>query len=154
MIHNISHLEQIFCIKSEEKENIIYYFGVMKTTISPKNLFLIDSVGALLTSFLLIFVLAPYEIIFGVSRLILYPLAASALLFSIYSLVCFIVFPKNWRFWMKIIATLNLIYCAITFVVVILKSFISIFGIFYFIGEILIVAYLAYTELEVALKDE
>jgi hypothetical protein len=54
--------------------------------ISPKNLFLLDSLGALLSAILLGVILVSFENAFGMPQKTLYTLSYTAIIFSIYSL--------------------------------------------------------------------
>jgi len=121
--------------------------------ILPKKLFLIDGLGALLTAALLAFLLANLESFFGMPQRILYPLAVVALAFAIYSFSCFSFLKKNWGRFLIVIALANLTYCAVTlYFIISLFEQLTIWGILYFIGEILIVVSLAVVELRVGFR--
>ncbi len=122
-------------------------------TIAPRKLFLIDSLGALVSALMLGVVLVKLEPIFGVPSKTLYFLAAIACVFSIYSFLGFLGITKKWRPYMTIIATANLLYCCLTIgMVSYLHEQVSILGYLYFIGEILIISILAFIELKVAAR--
>lgn len=119
--------------------------------IKPRNLFLIDSMGALVSAALLGLVLANFEDIFGMSQKVLYPLAFTACGFALYSMLCFLIQPKNWRLYLKIIAIVNLLYCGLTLGLVIdRRAELSVFGWMYFVGEVVVVASLAMIELKMS----
>ncbi len=119
--------------------------------INPKQLFLMDGLGALLSAFMLGFVLVKFESIFGMPALVLYWLAGLAGIFAIYSFSCFIGFGKNWRIYLKAIALVNLTYCGLTLSLVIyLYQLLTIWGFIYFMLEIIIVVTLSVIELKKA----
>lgn len=114
-----------------------------------KAIFLLDSLGALLTAALLFFVLRTFNNFFGLSKATLEYLSLLALIFSFYSLTCFFLVKNNWKLYLKIICTANILYCILTFGVLLsnYKS-ISIFGITYFLGEIVVIAGLVFLEIK------
>jgi hypothetical protein len=125
-------------------------FSKIINKISPKKLFLIDSLGALLTAILLGIVLANFETVFGMPCKVLYGLSFMACLFSIYSFLCFLSIMVNWRFYMKVIACANLLYCCLTAVLVVFfYPSLSIFGVSYFLGELVVISILIYLEYKV-----
>lgn len=85
-----------------------------KLSISENKIFLFDCLGALLSAFLLGFILPYLETYFGIPKTALYPLAIIAFIFSIYSGVCYLVVKRKWKLFLKIIAISNLIYCIIS----------------------------------------
>ena len=119
--------------------------------INPKKLFLIDGLGALLSAFMLGIILVKFENIFGMPRRALYILSFIACIFSVYSFSCFIRQLENWKPYLKIIAVANLIYCCVTLGLVInLYQKLTIFGLLYFVLEIIVIVILATTELKIA----
>lgn len=107
----------------------------------PKNIFLLDGLGALLTTLLIFFVLRTFNDFFGLSKNILEYLAALALVFSCYSVSCYFLVSNNWKSFLKIICTANILYCILTIGVLFYQhQSISIFGIAYFLGEIAVIA--------------
>lgn len=119
-----------------------------KLASNPKRIFLIDSVGAFFTAFLLSTILTRLEEEFGMPRKVLIPLSILACVYAIYSLCCHFLVDGKWRPFLKIIAAANLIYCCITagFLILYYQS-LTILGFVYFIGEILIISGLAFIEL-------
>ncbi|MCF6348539.1 MAG: hypothetical protein L3J20_09610 [Flavobacteriaceae bacterium] len=87
---------------------------VNKIISNPKKLFLIDSLGAFITAFLLGVVLTRFEVVFGMPKTVLYYLSLIALIFSIYSICCHFLLEKNWKPYLKGIIIANLTYCLIT----------------------------------------
>lgn len=119
--------------------------------INPRKLFLIDSLGALLSAFLLGYVLVKFESTFGMPPKVLYILASIAGAFAVYSFVCFLGNLSNWRRFMRIIAIVNLLYCCLTLgLVIYLYQELSVLGVIYFVLEIIIIVLLAMVELKTA----
>lgn len=119
--------------------------------LSPRTFFLIDAVGALLSALMLGLVLTQLEHVFGMPRRLLQPLAIIAVIFAGYSAACYWVRPNNWKLFLRIIATANLLYCCLTAGLVIsVFPQISTFGWVYFISEIAIIVVLAIAELSKA----
>jgi hypothetical protein len=119
--------------------------------VSPKKLFLVDSLGALLTAMMLGVVLVRFESVFGMPKQVLYPLSLIGCLFSIYSLACFLRFPHNWRPYLKAIAMANLAYCGLSMALVVYYfQKLSVLGLSYFLLEIVVVVLLAVIELKTA----
>lgn len=125
--------------------------------IHPKKLFLLDSIGALLSALLLGIVLVRFESTFGMPRQALYPLAFIACIFSIYSFICFLSITENGRPYIRVIAIANLIYCCITMVLVCyFYQQLNILGLIYFLLELVVILLLVIIELKTAsaLNDE
>jgi len=120
-------------------------------SISPKNLFLIDALGALISAIMLAVVLVQFEPFFGMPKMTLYYLGAIAGGFVGNSLAGYIRFPKGWRTHLKAIAIFNLLYCAATLGLLFYEyEQLTVWGIAYFAGEILLVITLAIWEWKVA----
>ena len=118
--------------------------------INPKQLFLIDSLGALVSAFMLGVVLVQFENT-GMPKNILYLLSFIPCVFAIYSFSCFLIMPKNWRFLLKVIAIANLLYCCLTLILMInLYQNLTVLGFIYFICEIIVVIILVIVELKIA----
>jgi hypothetical protein len=119
--------------------------------VSPKNLFLMDSMGALLTALMLGFVLTSFENVFGVPTRILYILSVLAFSYSVYSFVCYLKVKEKWRPFLKGIAVANLMYCFLTIgLVIYLRSALTQLGITYFLLEVMIILGLVVIELRKA----
>jgi hypothetical protein len=118
--------------------------------IQPQKLFLVDSLGALLSAILLGLVLIRFENTFGMPQNVLYALAVIPCIFSIYSFLCFLRKTAHWRTCMKIIATANLLYCCLTVgLMVCFYERLTVLGLIYFVLEIIIVISLAVIEWEI-----
>lgn len=116
-------------------------------TISPKRLFLIDGLGALLTASLLLFLLARFEPLFGMPRQILHILSSVAAVFAVYSLACHLLVRRNPKAFLRLIAVANAAYCAATAVLVYRHSSrLTALGLAYFIGEIIVIGILVHLE--------
>ena len=123
--------------------------------IPPRQLFLIDGLGALLSAFMLGIVLVQLESYFGMPRPLLYRFAGIALVFSSYSLICYWRLKQRWNVYLFLIAFANLSYCCLTGVyLLLLWDQLTILGLFYFIIEILIVVLLAGIEISVAARSK
>lgn len=126
---------------------------IVKASENPKQLFLIDAFGAMVTAFLTGVVLVYFESFFGMPKAVLIPLALVACGFSIYSFIGYFKLNfnrNNWRIFLRIIAVANLLYCGVTlgFVLYYFEQ-LTTFGILYFIGEILVVTTLVMIEFKV-----
>lgn len=116
-----------------------------------KRIFLIDGLGALLTTISLGFILPKLENVFGMPTNILHLLATIAFVFATYSLINAYNFFKNWRMLLKIIAFSNLFYCLLTLIVIfIFYNELTNFDILYFSIEILIILFLVIKEFKLA----
>lgn len=121
--------------------------------IAPRQMFLVDSLGALVSALLLGIILVRFNDVFGLPVRVLYPLAAIALTFCLYSLGCYLLVRKKAKPYLQLIAVLNLLYCLLTIILVYYHhSMLSVLGYLYFMGEIIIITLLAYIELSVAPK--
>ena len=120
---------------------------------NPKHLFIIDGFGALLSAFLLGVVLVQLEPYFGIPRTTLYFLAFLPCLFAIFDFYVFKKINSNLDFYLKIIASINLMYCVLSLGLAFYHhQVITNLGWIYIVGEILIVATLAFVQLQVASK--
>ena len=116
--------------------------------LNPKRIFLLDGLGACLTAFLLGVVLTAFNEYIGMPQKTLNILALIALAFSAYSISCFFFIGNNWRLFLKIIATANLLYCCLTTTLVIyFYPQLTVFGVIYFLLEIVVVCGLVFFEL-------
>ncbi len=126
-------------------------FRQIENEINPKQLFLVDSLGALLSAFMLGVVLVMFKEIVGMPSNVLYGLAFIACLFFVNSLFCFLRVKENWRPRMKWVAIFNLMYCCLTAgLVIYFYKELTIWGVVYFVVEKIIVVPLAIVELQVA----
>jgi hypothetical protein len=118
---------------------------------TPTKLFLIDGFGALLTTFLLFVVWRNFNEHIGLPKTAISYLAAMAACIGIYSIACFFCLKKNWVPFIRLMSWINLFYCLLTCVVLIIyRSQITLLGIAYFFFEIVIIIGLVFIELSVA----
>ncbi len=121
--------------------------------LNPKKLFLIDSLGALLSAFLLGAVLVRFESAFGMPRKALNLLSIIACIFSIYSFMSYLLIKENWKPYLKIIAYANLIYCCLTIgFTLYFNSELTNWGLIYFLSEVAVIITLAIIEFKSASK--
>ena len=117
----------------------------------PKFIFLLDMLGALLSAFMLGVVLVRYNSFVGLSKQILYVLAAIPIGFALYDIWCYFMLDTKISHFIKGIAIANLAYCALSVAILFFHaSSLTILAWVYFIGEIIIVALLAAWELRIA----
>jgi len=123
---------------------------IIKTlTLKPKIVFLIDGLGAVLTAILLITVLKTFNEYFGMPLKTLTVLSIIAFIFAIYSLSCFAFSDNNSQKLLRPIIVANLTYCILTLgIVIYFYNKLTILGLTYFFGEILIISGLVYIELK------
>ncbi len=120
-----------------------FRFFYEQLTLNPRKLFLLDSGGALLTAFLTGVILVRFQSFFGMPQKALVVLSLTALLFAVYSLSCYFFAGRHWRICLQIIAIANLLYCCATAgLVIFFYSSLSIFGVLYFVGEMLLIGIL------------
>ncbi len=117
----------------------------------PKALFLLDGLGAALTTFSLFFVARHYHDYFGMPINILTYLSEIGLVYFAYSMSCYFLLKNTWSPFLRIIAFGNFLYCILT--MSLLYSYYSnltLIGLTYFLGEILIILLLVCIEFKVA----
>lgn len=114
-----------------------------------KNIFLLDSIGALLTTFLLYFILRNSNEFFGLSKEVFEYLSIIAFTFFVYSISCSFLVKQNWRSFLTIICTFNIFYCLLTFAIMLYHyKTISIFGALYFLLEIFVITLIVFLEIK------
>lgn len=122
---------------------------------TPRTVFLIDGLGALLSALLLGLAIPRLESLVGMPSSVLYPLAGAACLLSFYSLSCARFLPLNWRRFLLIVAGANLVYCCITLALLVQhRDLLRPLGWLYFLGEIAIIVTLAALEITIAKRSE
>ena len=118
---------------------------------NPRQLFLIDSLGALVTACLTGLVLTRFEAVFGIPLMVLYKLAIVALIYAVYSISCYCFIKTNWKPFLTAIAIANSIYIFITIgLVFFFYPKVSVLGLIYFLGELTIIAGLVFIEIKTA----
>jgi CDP-diglyceride synthetase len=117
---------------------------------NPKQLFLVDACGAILSAILLGLVLVQLTGVFGIPSSTLYFLAVFPCLFALYDLYCFLKAPIRTGTFLKGIAIMNLSYIFLSIGVAIYHyKNLTIAGWTYISIEIFIVFVLAIVEYEV-----
>lgn len=112
-----------------------------------KRFFLVDCLGALISTFLLGFVLVRFQSFFGMPVSTLYLLAGIAACFAVYSGLGYLVTNMQKPIYLRTIAVANLLYCLLTLTLVYVhREVITLWGVAYFVGEVAIVVFLATRE--------
>lgn len=115
---------------------------------NPKKLFLVDSLGALLSAFLLAGLLARFEDRFGMPRTALYFLSMVACVYAVYSICCYVFVVGNWRPFLILIAIANLGYCCLTVgLIFFFYQSLTAIGLTYFLLELMVVSCVISVEL-------
>lgn len=116
----------------------------------PKKIFFLDTFGALLTSILLYFILRNFNDFFGLPKDIFEYLSIVAFIFFAYSISCYFLVKQNWKSFLKIICVANILYCLLTFGVILYNyKTISIYGTIYFLAEIAVIIGLVILEMKI-----
>lgn len=122
--------------------------AIIKFSLSPRKLFLIDGIGALISATFWVIILVRFETFFGIPRAALYLLASFPCFFAVYDFYCYSRIKNNIRIFLKIIAYSNFIYCCISIIVAIYHyQIISVWAWMYISLEIVIVLSLIIVEL-------
>jgi len=118
---------------------------------TPRTLFFVDGVGALVTALLVGVVLPTLREHIGTPRPVLRALALTAAVFAAYSLTCAATRPKRWPGYLRGIALANAGYCLVTAAFLIrFTAALHVLDWLYFVGEIVVVWALVTLELRVA----
>lgn len=120
---------------------------IQKLAAQPKYIFLIDGLGALITTLSLLLLIIPFQGGWGTDSAFISRLASATVFFTLYSLSCFFMVGKAWKKLLVIIITANTIYCIIT-AWMLYQSFnsMTLWGIAYFAGEIVVILTLVSVE--------
>lgn len=115
---------------------------IEKFHINARVAALIDGLGASFSALLLVLLLANYERIFGLQKETIYLLSIPAFALMIYSLSCYFLNLKKWQPYLKAIIVSNSLYCILTlFTIIKHHETLTIVGLMYFIGEIIIISF-------------
>jgi hypothetical protein len=118
----------------------------------PEKLLLLDGIGAVVSALCLGILLVHYEVIFGIPVPTLYFLALWPILFFAYDMVCIFKKKSSKTDCLKGIALLNFSYAVLSAVLTLYHfEIITIFGLLYLVGEIILVLILAFFEYKIAL---
>jgi len=118
---------------------------------SPRNIFLADAIGASVSTLILAVGLVQFKARLGLTESTLYFMASVAFCFFIYSSAVFLIKPKRWTPFLKIIATANFGYCVAIWVVL-PNTDASNWAYFFFTGDTLLISAIALTEWRYAVK--
>jgi hypothetical protein len=117
-----------------------------------KSIFLIDGLGAFLSTLFLFFI-THNEIHFGMPKVVVFKLIPITTLFAIYSFICHYKKVKNSPIYLSIIAICNFLYCIATLFLLFFNfEKLTKLGVGYFVLEIVIIILLASFEIKVALE--
>ena len=93
-----------------------------KIEINPKQILLWDAIGALITVIMLLGVLVPLELYFGMPSNALYFLSAIGLCMFLYSIICYRIINKQWPRFLKIAIVANALYIVMSIGLVIIYA--------------------------------
>jgi hypothetical protein len=124
-------------------------------TLSHRNIFLIDGLGAILSASILSLMLVNFQGLIGMPQEVLFFLMIIACIFSFYSLSCHFTSLINWQPFLIFIAISNTIFCLVSigFFVYHFEKLTSI-SICYFVLEVIVVGMLVFTEFRIALQGK
>lgn len=115
---------------------------------NPRKLFLVDGLGALVTACVLMLIRVKFAGAFGMPGSILIGLSGVAFVYAVYSLCCSFFVRKSWWNYLKVIIAANVLYCCVTSGLIIYYfQKLTVLGLFYFLGEVAIIAGLVRIEL-------
>jgi hypothetical protein len=124
-----------------------------KMSVTPKQLFLIDNLGGLLSTLLLGVVLVRFKTAFGMPLHVLYTLSCIACVYALYSFLCYWQVKGNHRLYMQALAMANLLYCCLTVGLVIYhRQQLTKLGLTYFLLEIVVIVSLIIMELKTSFR--
>ena len=119
----------------------------MLQSLSARTLLLIDAIGAFITFFMLVLVLPAFNNLIGIPEEVLYALAILPAALALFSFSIFLRFPEKWYRFMLMIAIANMLYGVSTLILLaIFSQEVKSWGYVYFIGEVLIISFLARLE--------
>lgn len=125
----------------------------MNTIFKNQKIFLVDAIGAGVSIFSL-FIPYTFEEFFGMPQSSIVIFISIAIVCFIYSTSVYLSKTPNWKFFLMIIALLNISYCIFTlYHIIIHRSVLTMYGYVYFISEILIIFTLAMYELKLSRKS-
>lgn len=117
----------------------------------PRTIFLIDSLGAILTTFSLFLIKWYFNHYFRIPNTALTYLSIIASVFCIYSISCFLFLKEHWAFFIRIISFANLFYGFLILGLLIkYDHLLTTVGALYFLIEIVIICILSCLELKIA----
>ena len=124
-----------------------------KLISNPKKNFLIDALGALLSTLLLFGILAQLEEYFGMPKEIIYLLSGIAFCLFMYSINCYRFIKSNWKPFLRILIICNILYLLISLAIVITYSEkLTELGWLYFKLELIVILIIVIIEYKTYLK--
>jgi hypothetical protein len=118
--------------------------SILKT--SARKWLLIDGFGAIITA-LMCLVVAGFESFFGMPEKVMFVLSGVAVFFSVFSFSSYYFAKNRFEKYLSIILSANIVYClSVSVLMGIYFVKLTVFGIAYFAGEIIIVTMLVYAE--------
>lgn len=113
---------------------------IQKLIANPRQIFLLDGVGALVSAAFLLGILVPFQAAFGMPEKNLYQLAGVASVFALYSMTCYFRISERWRSFLRVIAVCNTLYCLATAALVVYwYQSLTALGVLYFVLEMLVI---------------
>lgn len=120
--------------------------------VTPRRLFLVDGLGAIVSSFMLGVVLVKFQRFFGIPVPILYFLAIIPCILALYDALCFFFAKVKVALYLRILAILNVTYCVLSLLLAFRhQASLTGLGWTYMIGEVILVLGIAWLEWEVAI---
>ncbi len=114
---------------------------------NPKQIFLIDAVGAILTTVMLLGVLVPLEQYFGMPVRILHILSGIAFCIFTFSTYCYFFIKSNRKSFLGIIIACNILYSLATIVLIYkFSEKLTELGVIYFVLELIVLGILVTIE--------
>lgn len=114
---------------------------------SPKKVFVLDASGALLSAFIFLFILIPFQEYFGMPSKSLLILGLIAFVLFFYSYSCYKSIEVNFKPYIKLLIILNSLYVLFSISLVVYHfNQLTIFGVFYFLIETVIISAFLYLE--------
>jgi len=121
---------------------------LIKWKSKTKSIFLLDGLGAFFTACVLLTIVWPLNEYFGLPKTTIFALFVIATFLSIYSISCFLWLGKSWRPFLRFVIVANLLYCCLTFGVLIYHySQIKSLGFSYFLLEIIVICIIVKLEI-------
>ena len=117
--------------------------------LNQRNIFLLDGIGAGISSLLTAFVFPIFSQQLGLTNQFLYNLAFIPFFYMIYSLYCYFILLNIKIKTLNTIIVANLIYCCITATIILFHNNISFYGQCIFAIEILVILLLVKLEIKI-----
>lgn len=118
--------------------------------VSPKQMFLIDGIGAVLTALCLGVVLPLFHEHIGLPKEVLIAMGGAGVFYGIYSFSCFFFIRSRYVASLKLLILANLLYCvASAAVVTFYVEQMTLLGLGYFALEVLVILGVVFLEMNV-----